>query len=101
MEGLSGLKTIESVVDCVNSFLTEHHEGTSVACQDISEGVKAVKSLCQENKAVCSKVQTSVASNSSLLSDLNQVQTKKSSVFLPDSRDFKQILRIRTFTVLV
>ena len=74
MEGLSGLKTIESVVDCVNSFLTEHHEGTSVACQDISEGVKAVKSLCQENKAVCSKVQTSVASNSSLLSDLNQVQ---------------------------
>ena len=78
MEGLSGLKTIESVVDCVNSFLTEHHEGTSVACQDISEGVKAVKSLCQENKAVCSKVQTSVASNSSLLSDLNQVQTNKS-----------------------
>ena len=73
MEGLAGLKSIESGVDCVNSFLTEHHEGISAACQDISEGLKTVKTVCHENKTICSKVQTTVVSNSSLLSDLNQV----------------------------
>ena len=74
MEGLSGLKSIESGVECVNSFLTEHHEGMSRECQDISQGLKAVKALCQDSKAICSKVEKAVVSNSSLLSGLSQVQ---------------------------
>ena len=73
MEGLNGIKNIESGVDCVNSFLTEHHEGTAAACQDISDGLKAVKALCQENKVLVSKVQTAVVANSSKLSELKQV----------------------------
>ena len=74
MQELSGLKNIEISVDSVNSFLTEHHEGTSMASHDISEGVKAVKTLCQENKAICSKVQAVVASDSTVLGGLNQVE---------------------------
>ena len=65
MEELSAMRTIGVNVGSVNSFLSEHHEGTAMAIRNVSEGLKAVTSLCQENKDICTKVQSLVASDSS------------------------------------
>ena len=73
MDELNGLRTIESNVGAVNSFLTEHHEGTAMAILDISEGLKTVTTLCRESKDICTKVQSSVASNSPLNSGFKEV----------------------------
>ena len=73
MDELDGLRTIQSNVGAVNSFLTEHHEGTAMAIRDISEGLKTVTTLCRESKDICTKVQSSVVSNSPMKTGYKQV----------------------------
>jgi len=73
MEEHAGLRNLGTNIGAVNSFLTEHHEGTAMAIRDVSEGLKTVTTLCRESKDICTKVQSSVASNPTLKSGYKQV----------------------------
>ena len=57
-------------IESMHTFLTEHHEGTAMASEEISKSLKTISTTCLKNRDSHSKIQNMAAGNASLLNDL-------------------------------